>query len=37
MGLLYVEAAVRAGGRKEKVNPHVDSGATCTVLRRNIW
>ncbi|MEM4415447.1 MAG: aspartyl protease family protein [Candidatus Caldarchaeum sp.] len=37
MGLVYVEAYVRAGGKEVRVNLLVDSGATYTTLRQDVW
>lgn len=37
MGLVYVETVVKRGGKEARVNMLVDSGATYTVLRRDIW
>ena len=37
MGIVYVEPVVKAGGVEEKVRLLVDSGATYTVPRREIW
>ena len=37
MGIVYVEAVVKAGGVEEKVRLLVDSGTTYTVLRHEVW
>ena len=37
MGLVYVEAVVKHGGKAVLVKLLVDSGATYTVLKREVW
>ena len=37
MGLIYVDAIVRSEIAEEKVRFLIDSGATYTVLRREVW
>ncbi len=37
MGLVYVEGVVKGKGREARVRFLVDSGATYTVLTRNVW
>lgn len=37
MGLVYVEAVVKHGGKAVPVKLLVDSGATYTVLKREVW
>ena len=37
MGLIYVEGIVKHGGKSKRVRLLVDSGATYTVLTKNIW
>ncbi|AET33083.1 aspartyl protease family protein [Pyrobaculum ferrireducens] len=37
MGLVYVDLVVKHGGRGRWVRALVDSGATYTVLRRDVW
>lgn len=37
MGLVYVDAIVKSKGKSVNVRLLVDSGATYTVLRREVW
>lgn len=37
MGLVYVDAVVKNSGVEVKVKLLVDSGATYTVLKREVW
>lgn len=37
MGLIYVDGIVKWGGRSKKIDLLVDSGATYTVLAKDIW
>jgi len=37
VGLVYVDAVVKNEGRAVRVRLLVDSGATYTVLRRDVW
>ncbi|MEM4312125.1 MAG: retroviral-like aspartic protease family protein [Nitrososphaerales archaeon] len=37
MGLVYVKGIVKREGKEVGVNLLVDSGATYTVLKRNVW
>jgi len=37
MGLVYIEAVIKHGGKAVPVRLLVDSGATYTVLRRDVW
>ncbi|MDW8360696.1 MAG: retropepsin-like aspartic protease [Candidatus Caldarchaeum sp.] len=37
MGLVYVEAFFKSADKRARVNLLVESGATYTVLRREVW
>ena len=37
LGLVYVDAVVKKGGKSAVLRLLVDSGATYTVLKKNVW
>ncbi len=37
MGLVYIDAYVKHGGKSIKVRFLIDSGATYTVLTKSVW